>query len=166
MFLALGGHMQSTSQDRAQRSPEGGASYGQAQLKKNNERRRQKFVGRAKGAPFLMLEHRISDSPEFGQLSGNAVKLLLELARQYRPGKNGDLSIPWSMLSTRGWRSKATVHGAKLELLAAGWIIETRKGGKNMCSLYALSYYAVDESGKHLEPATVTPPNLWRNRNG
>ena len=58
------------------------------------------------------------------------------------------------------------MHGAKLELLSAGWIIETRKGGKNMCSLYALTYYAVDESEKHLEPPTVTPLNLWRNRNG
>lgn len=158
--------MHSTSQDRAQRSAAGDVSYSPAQPKKSTDRRRQKLTGRSKGAPFLMIEHRISDSPEFGRLSGNAVKLLLEMARQYRPGKNGDLSIPWSMLSTRGWKSKATVHGAKLELLAAGWIIETRKGGKNMCSLYALTYYAVDESEKHLEPATVTPPNLWRSRNG
>jgi len=164
--LPLGGHMHNTSQDRAQRSAAGDVSYSPTQPKKNTDRRRQKLTGRSKGAPFLMIEHRISDSQEFGRLSGNAVKLLLEMARQYRPGKNGDLSIPWSMLATRGWKSKATVHGAKLELLAAGWIIETRKGGKNMCSLYALTYYAVDESEKHLEPATVTPPNLWRSRNG
>ncbi|HHA2740081.1 TPA: hypothetical protein ACOFBV_001276 [Stenotrophomonas maltophilia] len=149
-----------------QRSAEGAAGYATAQPKKNIDRRRQKLQGRSKGSPFFMIEHRISDSPEFGRLSGNAVKLLLELARQYRPGRNGDLSIPWSMLSTRGWKSKATVHSSKLELLAAGWIIETRKGGKNMCSLYALTYYAIDESEKHLEAATVTPPNLWRGRNG
>lgn len=158
--------MHSTGHDRAQRSVEGAAGYAPAQPKKNIDRRRQKLQGRSKGPPFLMIEHRISDSPEFGRLSGNAVKLLVELARQYRPGKNGDLSIPWSMLSTRGWKSKATVHSSKLELLAAGWIIETRKGGKNMCSLYALTYYAIDESEKHLEPSTVTPPNLWRGRNG
>lgn len=158
--------MYSTGQDRVQRSAEGVAGYAPAQPKKNTGKRRQKLVGRSSGAPFLRIEHRISDSPEFGRLSGNAVKLLLELARQYRPGKNGDLSIPWSMLSTRGWKSKATVHSSKLELLAAGWILETRKGGKNMCSLYALTYYAIDESEKHLEPSTVTPPNLWRGRNG
>jgi len=158
--------MHSTSQDRAKRPAAGNAGHAPAYPRGNPDKRRQKLTGRAKGAPFLMLEHRISDSEEFGRLSGNAVKLLLELARQYRPGKNGDLSIAWSMLSTRGWRSKATVHGAKLELLAGGWIIETRKGGKNMCSLYALTYYAIDESEKHLEPSTVTPPNLWRNRDG
>lgn len=155
--------MHSTSQDRRQ-GPAAGDGPSPAAARPGAGKRRQKLTGRSKGAPFLMLEHRVSDSEEFGRLSGNAVKLLLELARQYRPGKNGDLSIAWSMLSTRGWRSKATVHGAKLELLESGWIIETRKGGKNMCSLYALTYYAIDESEKHLEPATVTPPNLWRNR--
>jgi hypothetical protein len=129
-----------------------------------NERNRPKFKGRGKGPPFLAIEHRISDSEEFGRLSGNGVKLLLELARQYRPGKNGDLSVPWSLLKDRGWKSKATAHAAKQELLQSGWIIETRKGGKHVCSLYALSYYPVDESEKHLEPATVVAPNLWQQK--
>ncbi len=126
-----------------------------------HEGKRAKFTGRAKGPPFLSIEHRIADSNEFGQLSGNACKLLLELARQYRPGRNGDLSIPWSLLRARGWRSQATVQAAKRELLEAGWIIETRKGGKNLCSLYALSYYPIDESEKHAEQSTTLPPNLW-----
>ncbi|MBG3850074.1 hypothetical protein ABQZ69_03705 [Xanthomonas sp. WHRI 8391] len=126
--------------------------------------KRAKFKGRSKGAPFLAIEHRIADSEEFGRLSGNAVKLLLELARQYRPGKNGDLSIPWSLLHNRGWRSKATVHAAKLELLESGWVVETRKGGKHLCSLYAISYYAIDESEKHTERATTLPLNLWQQK--
>lgn len=125
-------------------------------------KKRSKLTGRGKGPPFLSIEHRIADSEEFGQLSGNATKLLLELARQYRPGRNGDLSIPWSVLQQRGWRSKATVMAAKRELLGAGWIVETRKGGKHLCGLYALTYYSIDESEKHQEPATVMPPNLWR----
>lgn len=135
-----------------------------AYFKPISNRKRAAFTGRGKGPPFLAIEHRIADSAEFGQLSGNAIKLLLELARQYRPGRNGDLSIPWSMLKDRGWRSKATVHTAKLELLSSGWIIETRKGGKHQCSLYAISYFSIDESGKHLEPATATPPNLWQQK--
>ncbi|MBV6847564.1 hypothetical protein KWH29_19785 [Xanthomonas campestris pv. paulliniae] len=126
--------------------------------------KRAKFKGRSKGAPFLAIEHRIADSEEFGRLSGNAVKLLLELARQYRPGKNGDLSIPWSLLRTRGWRSQGTVQDAKRELLESGWIVETRKGGKHLCSLFAISYYAIDESEKHGETATTLPPNLWRQK--
>lgn len=129
-----------------------------------NERKRPIFKGRGKGPPFLSIEHRISDSAEFGSLSGNATKLLLELARQYRPGKNGDLSIPWSILRERGWRSQGTVADAKRELLEAGWIIETRKGGKHLCSLYALSYYPIDASEKHQEPATTVAPHLWQKR--
>jgi hypothetical protein len=124
--------------------------------------RRLRHKGRGRGAPFLSIEHRIADSEEFGDLSAHALKLLLELARQYRPGKNGDLSIPWSILKRRGWRSQGTVAKAKRELLETGWIIETRKGGKHLCSLYAITYYAIDDSQKHLEPGTITPPNLWR----
>ena len=128
-----------------------------------NERgQRFKHKGRTKGPPFLSIEHRIADSEEFGALSGYAIKLLLELARQYRPGRNGDISIPWSLLRDRGWRSPATVQKAKRELLERGWIIETRKGGKHLCSLYAISYYSIDESEKHMEPSTVTPPHLWQ----
>lgn len=130
----------------------------------NDSARFLKHKGRRKGPPFLSIEHRIADSDEFGQLSGNALKLLLELARQYRPGHNGDLSVPWSLLRTRGWRSQGTVADAKRELLEGGWIIETRKGGKHLCSLYALSYYPIDASDKHQEPATTTAPDLWKKR--
>jgi len=112
--------------------------------------KRAKFTGRGKGPPFLSILHDISDSPEFGSLSAWACKLLLELARPYRPGRE------------RGWNSKSTVVAAKRELLESGWIIETRKGTNNVCSLYALTYYAIDESDKHLEPPTTTPPHLWR----
>lgn len=126
--------------------------------------KRIKFKGRGKGPPFLAIEHRIADSEEFGALSGHAVKLLLELARQYRPGRNGDLSIPWSLLRSRGWGSSHTVQKAKGELLAGGWIIETRKGGRNLCGLYAITWYPIDESGKHGEQATNVPSNLWRQK--
>lgn len=128
------------------------------------ETKRPHFKGRGKGPPFIAIYHRIADSEEFGKLSGNACKLLLEIGRQYRPGRNGDISIPWSLLSKRGWRSAHTVQKAKKELLELGWIIETRQGGKHLCGLYALSYYPIDASDKHLEPATTTAPDLWRNR--
>ena len=127
-----------------------------------NDRRRQKLKGRGKGAPFLAIEHRMADSPEFGALSAHAVKLLFELARQYRPGRNGDISIPWSLLRHRGWHSQGTVAAAKKELIAGNWIVETRKGGKNRSSLFAVTWYPIDASDKHLEPATVTAPHSWR----
>ena len=127
-----------------------------------NERARRKLKGRGKGPPVLAIEHRMADSEEFAALSGHAVKLLLEFARQYRPGRNGDLSIPWSLLKDRGWNSSGTAHDAKQELLQAGWIIETRKGGKNRCSLFAVTWFPIDASDKHLEPATAVAPHSWR----
>ena len=135
-----------------------------SQPQRVKEQNRAKITGRGKSPPFVSIYHRITDSEEFGRLSGNALKLLLEPARQYRPGRNGDLSIPWSLLKDRGWRSQGTVADAKRELIEHGWIIETRKGGKNKCSLYALSWYSVDESEKHLEASTVTAPNTWKKR--
>ena len=110
----------------------------------NETGKRFKLKGRSKGPPFVQLYFGITDSAQFGELSGNALKLLLELARQYRPGRNGDLSIPWSLLRYRGWKSQGTVARAKNELLQAGWIIETRKGGKHRCSLYAVTWQPID----------------------
>ncbi|WP_064748163.1 hypothetical protein [Lysobacter antibioticus] len=132
--------------------------------KKIAEQKRPFHKGRGKGPPFVQIYHRITDSDEFGQLSGNALKLLLEVARQYRPGRNGDLSVPWSLLRDRGWRSQGTVADAKQELLERGWMIETRKGGKNKCSLYALTWYPIDASEKHQEPPTVTALDLWKSK--
>lgn len=130
----------------------------------NDSGKRLKFKGRSKGPPFVQLLHSVTDSPEFGDLSGNALKLLIELCRKYRPGQNGNLSIPWSQLKDRGWRSSGTVAKAKAELLERGWIIQTRQGGKHLCSLYAVTLWPIDEcEGKHQEPATTTAPNLWRN---
>lgn len=129
-----------------------------------SERKRPRFTGRGKGPPFVQLYFQITDSEEFGALSGNGAKLLLEFARQYRPGRNGDISIPWSMLKHRGWKSQGTVSRAKQELLQGGWIIETRKGGKHLCSLFAVTWYPIDASDKHQEPATTTAPDLWKKR--
>jgi hypothetical protein len=126
------------------------------------EHKRTRFTGRVRGPPFVQIYFRITDSVEFGELSGNACKLLLEIARQYRPGRNGDISVPWSLLKCRGWRSQGTVADSKRELLERGWIIETRKGGKNKCSLYAITYYPIDESDKHLERPTTVAPDLWK----
>lgn len=123
-----------------------------------------KHTGRGKGPPFLQLYHSVTDSAEFGALSAHATKMLLELCRQYRPGKNGDISAPWSLLRTRGWNSSSTADKAKKELLKCGWIIETRKGGKHKCSLYAITLWPIDESDKHQEPPTAMAQNLWRKK--
>ena len=48
------------------------------------------------------------------------------------------------------------------ELLVKGLIEIARKGGRNKCSLYALTFHAVDEcDGKHDIKVTQRPKSLW-----
>ena len=128
------------------------------------ERKRVKHTGRGKGHSFLRLPHFLLESQEFAELSFSAVKLLLEIARLYRGGNNGNLELVWSELKGRGWRSKATIQKARDELLDKGWIRCTRHGGKNRCSPYAITWEPIDDCGdRGLEvPPERLPSNLWR----
>lgn len=114
------------------------------------------------GLPRSVWKH-----PDYKRLSGGAVKLLMELACQYRGKNNGDLTTAYSVLKDRGFNSKDTITRAKNELLAAKLIIQTRQGRfinpGAQCELYALSWKSIDEcSGKHLETKpTSTPPRAF-----
>jgi hypothetical protein len=103
------------------------------------------------------------DSQNYRGLSGSAVKLLCDIGRQYRGRNNGDLSAAWSILRARGWRSRDTLQRAISELLAAGMIEKTRQGGLHACSLFALTWHAIDDcSGKLHVPATRVASGLWK----
>ena len=130
------------------------------------ESKRTKFTGRARLATFLRLPHYIIDSPEFGSLSGKAVKLLVEIGSKYRGNNNGNLSIPWDGLKSRGWQSRTTLVAARDELVERGWIEISRHGGNHVCNLYAITWEAVDEcAGNRLEISpTTTPKHLWRKK--
>ena len=65
-----------------------------------------------------------------------------------------------------GWTSKGTVDKALNELLARGFIEQTRQGGRNKCSLYAVSWLAIDECGGKLDVSdTRVASNLWKPEN-
>ena len=124
---------------------------------------RRKTQGRLEKGGFLALPHSIIRSQQFGRLNPWALKLLLELASAYRGSNNGDLSAAFSMLRLRGWKSPGTLAGAKKELVEAGWIVTTRQGGRNRCSLYAVTWWSIDEcSGKTEVSAEKTARNDWR----
>jgi hypothetical protein len=132
-------------------------------MKKDTPARRAKATGKGRDPGFLMLTRNVTESPEFNALSGNATKLLIQLAQEYRPGKNGNLSCAWGDMSKRGWRSPGTLQDAKRELLDGGWIICTRQGGKNLCSLFAVTWWPVDECGGiHDYPPERVASNAWR----
>jgi hypothetical protein len=91
----------------------------------------------------------VLNSPQFVVLSPHAVKLLLDVAAQYRGDNNGDLSAAWKLMQPRGWRSQATLHKAKHELLEAGFLFEARKGHRpNVCSLFAVTWFTLDDNAK------------------
>lgn len=94
---------------------------------------------------FLQLPSHIIDSEEFASLNGHAVKLLIQVANQYRGYNNGDLCAPWSIMRQHGWKSKDTLGRALKVLLASQFLIITRMGGRNRCQLYAITWQPIHE---------------------
>ena len=112
---------------------------------------------------FVSFYHCVLSSQAMKNLSPYGTKLLVDLLSQYKGQNNGDLTATYSILQQRGWHSKGTLSRAIKELIAAGLIEVSRQGGRHQCSLYALTFYAVDEcKGKLDIAATNTPKSLWR----
>lgn len=80
------------------------------------------------------------------ELSPRALKMLLDLCSQLGPNarRNGDLSAAPTLMIPRGWTSKATQDAVIRELLDAGLLAKTRQGGRNRCSLYAVTLWPMD----------------------
>ena len=98
---------------------------------------------------FTGIVHSVFESPAFTALSPHACKLLLELTGQYRGNNNGNLTVSWSVVSKRGWRSRSTLWRCKSELITAGFVYVTRKGHMpSTCELLALTWHALDLSPK------------------
>lgn len=114
------------------------------------------------GGTFVALPHYVLCSPELAALSPHAIKLLIDLLSQYRLDNNGDLTMAWTIMQTRGWKSKDTLNKARKELLDAGFIVTTRQGGLHQCSLFAVTFFAINEcNGKHDMRPTTRPPGGW-----
>lgn len=118
---------------------------------------------------FIAVPLALLKSEKYASLDGWAVKLLMDLMRQYNGRNNGDFTIAWSVLKQHGWRSKATIWRAANELRRVGFIIRTRQGGLHECNLYAVTWHKVDEcihrdtgQHKHAYPAGFKQPGGWR----
>lgn len=128
------------------------------------DKRRQRQRGRGSSGGYLGIPHYILRSEEFGRIEPWALKLLIELGASYIGKNNGNLSAAYSVLKGRGWNSPSTLNRAIKQLLADGWIITTRHGGRNRCALYALTWWPVDAcEGKWLEvKAESVASHKWR----
>ena len=110
---------------------------------------RANFKGSKYTEPFVGIVRSVFESQAFTALSPHSCKLLLELAGQYRGDNNGDLTVAWSVVSKRGWRSRTTLWRAMSELIDAGFAYVTRKGRMpSTCELLALTWFPLDVSKK------------------
>lgn len=132
-----------------------------------NERRRNK--GRRNEHTYAGLPHAVLKTRKYASLSAWAVKLLVDITAQYTGSNNGDLQASWSVLQHQGWRSKGSLSRATQELLQAGFIEKTRQGGRNRCSLYAITWQRVDRCPDKRTKVhkldvseTRTASGLWR----
>jgi len=124
---------------------------------------RTKQKGRKVIGTFTLIPHAVQDSPNWRACGGSAIKLLCDLARQYRSNNNGDLCASMSILKPKGWASPETVNFALRELRHYGLIVQTRQGGLHAASLYALSWQPIDECGGKLDCApTSVALGSWR----
>ncbi len=99
------------------------------------------------GGRFLALPYAVLDSPAFLNLPAPAIRLLLDVARQYRGDNNGRLLTSDKYLATRGWTSHDTALRARRELEEAGLIFETRRGMRpNRSAWYAVTWLTLDWS--------------------
>lgn len=98
------------------------------------------------GGQFAAIPFALLDSDAYLDLPHPARSLLMELARQYTGSNNGRLVLCDKFLAPRGWKSADVINRAKANLLASGFIQETRKGGINKASWFALSWQSLDWS--------------------
>lgn len=111
------------------------------------------------GESHIGVPHCVLNSAAYLGLNAYARMLLWDLAAQYRGNNNGDMCMAWKLMKPRGWKSEETLSKAKLELLEARLIVETRKGARpNKCSLFALTWYALDDCDGKLDMSARSFP--------
>lgn len=106
----------------------------------------------------MRMPHALLDTPFYISLSTKAKTLLIDMARQYNGFNNGDLQCTFSCMKKKGWKSDDTLTKAHRQLLEKGFLVLTRQGGRNLCSLFAITWKPINECGgkHHAKPSNVS----------
>ena len=112
---------------------------------------------------FAALPHCLLESPVYINLSSHAIRLLNDLLAQFKGSNNGDLCLAWTIMKKRGWKSRDTLNKARKELLDVEIILISRHGDRRRPTLFALTFFAIDEcKGKLDIKETKVPLSTWR----
>ena len=124
---------------------------------------RPRFKSGNRAKQFLNVPIEVLKSPACRTLPPSAFKVLMCIAAQYKGHRNGDLAIARPVMDEFGIRSRRQIYDALPLLEERGLIIKTRQGGRNRCSLYAVTWFGIDNcKGKHDFPANPVPSNDWK----
>lgn len=114
------------------------------------------MTSKKKYRPFAGVSHDVIDSAAFADLTGEAVRLLLIIARQYDGNNNGWLQASHSYCRYRGIASESTLRNAVASLIAHGFIYRARGHGidpltsENTPARYALTWLSLTRNRKGL----------------
>ena len=81
-----------------------------------------------KGGQFVPIPYPMAQSPAWRSLSGQAVKVYVELHSRYNGSNNGDLSLSLDEASRLLHIGKATAQRAFRELELKGFLLMTKRG--------------------------------------
>jgi hypothetical protein len=109
--------------------------------------------GRTRTQPFVMLDHRLIDSPAWINLGGTAAKLLTHLARLYNGSNNGELFLSERSAAEAIGVGKRAAALAFDELEAVGFIRATQRGSFSikvrMATSWRLTFHPAGGAATH-----------------
>ena len=112
--------------------------------------------------PFVQIPSEVLNSAAYKDLSYSARAILVEMLHFYRGNNNGSIYIAAKTVINRGL-SKNTMTKAVKELIAHGFIYQTRRGGSlsGVCSLFAITWKPINRSDGQFLNQFVS--NAYRN---
>ncbi len=128
-----------------------------------SKKSRQRTKGRREAGHYVQVPTELLKHPNYAELLPIEVKLFFDLYGQYNGFNNGDFTAAWKIMEKLGWKSKSQLYKALKGLVGKGFIVLTRQGGRNKCSLYGVTFQSIDEcKGKLDHPETQTALGWWK----
>lgn len=117
------------------------------------------------GNTFTALRHDVINSEEFTALSLSAKWVFIKLCASYNKFNNGDLIAPQDKAKDLFGLSSRTLKTALDELVTTKFLEVVRQGGKNQCTLYAITCYkfnTIKKGNAVILEETSRPLDSWK----